>query len=63
MEPTLKTASKKDEIVQRRAVRYATNRYRRSSSVGSMLEESDWESLENRRVKLQLTFSTKWLTI
>ena len=60
MEPTLKRASKKDEIVQRRAVRYATNRYRNSSSVGSMLEESDWESLENRRVKLQLT---KLLTI
>ncbi|XP_071170995.1 uncharacterized protein [Mytilus edulis] len=55
LNPYQKEQVKKIEMVQRRAACYATNRYRNTSSVGSMLEKLDWESLENRRVKLQLT--------
>ncbi|CAG2215457.1 unnamed protein product [Mytilus edulis] len=54
---------KKVEMVQRREARYATNRYRNTSSVGSMLEELDWESLENRRVKLQLSLLYKVVNV
>ncbi|CAC5392659.1 unnamed protein product [Mytilus coruscus] len=57
--PYQKEQVKKVEMVQRHAARYATNRYRNTSSVGSMLEEIDWESLENRRVKSQLTLLYK----
>ena len=39
------------EMVQRRAARYATNRYHNTSSVTDMLQDLDWESLESRRVK------------
>ena len=47
------------EMVQRRAVRYFTNRYHNTSSVTSMLEHLEWESLESRRVKCQLTMLFK----
>ena len=47
------------EIVQRRAARYVTNRYHNTSSVTSMLEYLEWESLESKRVKCQLTMLFK----
>ena len=47
------------EMVQRRAARYVTNRYHNTSSVTSMLEHLEWESLESRRVKCQLTMLFK----
>ena len=47
------------EMVQRRAARYVTNRYHNTSSVTSMLEHLEWESLESRRVKCQLTLLFK----
>ena len=34
------------EMIQRRAARYTTNRYRNTSSVTSMLDHLQWESLE-----------------
>ena len=43
------------EMVQGRVARYVTNRYHNTSSVTSMLEHLEWESLELRRVKCQLT--------
>ena len=46
-------------MVQRRAARYATNRYHNTSSVTDMLQDVDWESLESRRVKIQLTLLFK----
>ena len=46
-------------MVQRRAARYATNRYHNTSSVTDMLQDLDWESLESRRVKIQLTLLFK----
>ena len=42
-------------MVQRRAARYVMNRYRNTSSVTSMLEHLEWECLEARRAKHQLT--------
>ena len=47
------------EIMQRRAARYVTNRYRNTSSVTSMLDHLDWESLEAPRAKTQLTMLFK----
>ena len=43
------------EMVQHRAVRYVTNRYHNTSSVTSMLDHLEWETLEARLVKCQLT--------
>ena len=37
------------ERVQRRTVRFATNKYRNISSVGNMLQHLEWRSLEDRR--------------
>ena len=42
------------EMIQRRAARYVSNRYRNTSSVSSMLAALQWESLESRRTKIQL---------
>ena len=52
--PHTATGKQKIEMVQRRAARYATNRYHYTSSVTDMLQDLDWESLESRRVKIQL---------
>ena len=43
------------EMVQLRATRYATNRYHNTSSVSEMLDHLNWETLESRRTKAQLT--------
>ena len=53
--PHIKTGQHKVEMVQRRAARYVTSRYRNTSSVTDMLEEREWESLESRRVKARVT--------
>ena len=50
---------KKVEMVLRRAARYVTNRYHNTSSVTSMLDHLEWESLEARRAKNQLTMFFK----
>jgi len=46
-------------MVQRRAARFTTNRYRNTSSVTDMLNLLQWESLEDRRTKLQLVILYK----
>ena len=43
------------EMVQRRAARFVTGRYRNTSSVTDMLDYLGWETHESRRTKLQLT--------
>ena len=50
---------KKLEMVQRRAARYATIRYRNTSSVTDMLDNLEWETLESRRTKIQLVMFFK----
>ena len=49
----------KVEMIPRRAARYVSNRYRNTSSVSSMLDALQWESLESRRTKIQLTLLFK----
>ena len=44
----------KIEMVQRRAARYALNRYHNTSSVTEMLEQLDWAPLEERRKFIRL---------
>ena len=44
-------------MVQRRAARFTINRYHTTSSLTSMLDELSWETLNSRRIKLQLTNS------
>ena len=44
----------KIEMVQRRAARYVKNRYRNTSSVTSMIEHLEWESLKAMCAKHQL---------
>ena len=53
--PRHKDQVHKIEMVQRRAARFTTNRYRNTSSVSSMLDHLQWESLEARKSKIQLT--------
>lgn len=57
--PHTKEYVNKVEMVQRRAARYVTNRYHNTSSVTSMLDHLEWESLESRRAKNQLTMLFK----
>ena len=57
--PYTKDYVHKIEMVQCRAVRYVTNRYRNTSSVTSMLEYLEWESLETLCAKHQLTMLFK----
>ena len=57
--PYTKDHIHKIEMVQHRAARYVTNRYRNTSIVTSMLEHLEWETLETRRAKHQLTMLFK----
>ena len=47
------------EMVQRRAARYVTNRYHSTSSVTSMLDHLERETLESRQTKNQLVMFFK----
>ena len=47
------------EMVQRRAARFVTKRFHNTSSVTDMLDHLQWETLEARRCKLQLTMLYK----
>jgi hypothetical protein len=42
------------ELVQRRAARYAGNRYHNTSSVTDMLQTLTWPTLQQRRLKTKL---------
>ena len=58
-QPYTKEYVSKVEMVQRCAARYVTNRYRNTSSVTSMLDPLEWESLEALCAKTQLTMLFK----
>ena len=47
------------EKVQRRAARYTTGRFHNTSSVTSMLDHLDWDSLETRRNIAKVTMLYK----
>ena len=59
--PYTKDYIHKIKMVQRRAARYVTSRYRNTSSVTSMIEHLEWESLEARRAKHQLIMLFKFI--
>jgi hypothetical protein len=43
------------EKIQRRAARYVTNRWRKRSSVGDMIDQLGWQTLQQRREQQRLT--------
>ena len=49
------------ERVQRRAARIVSNRHRNTSSVGEMLADLDWQTLEKRRKDARLVLLYKML--
>lgn len=57
--PHTKLAVHKLEMVQRRAARYVMSNYTKTSSVTEMINQLNWESLESRRTKIQLTMFYK----
>ena len=57
--PNRKELIQKIEMIQCRAARYVSNRFRNTSSISSMLDALQWESLESRRTKIQLTLLFK----
>ena len=59
--PHIQEATQKLEMVQPKAARYVTNRYRNTSSVTSMLDHLQWEPLESRRIKHRLAMMFKIL--
>ena len=61
--PHTEQSKHKLEMVQRRAARYCANRYHNTSSVTEMLGDLQWETLESRRTKIQLTMLFKIVKI
>ena len=57
--PNQKELLQKIEMIQRRAASYVSNRFRNTSSISWMLDALQWESLESRRTKIQLTLLFK----
>ena len=57
--PYTQTEIKKLEMVQRRAARYVTNRHHNTSSVTSMIDHLQWDTLECRRNKAQVAMLFK----
>ena len=53
-DPYEKTDINAVEMIQRRAARYVRNNYRNRSSVGAMLLDLGWQSLEERRYEARL---------
>ncbi|MES9910135.1 MAG: hypothetical protein ABW150_16740, partial [Candidatus Thiodiazotropha sp.] len=57
--PCRETRIEMVEKVQRTAARWTCRRWRNTSSVGEMLDELEWPSLESRRERSSLTFFYK----
>ena len=57
--PYVKTQIQQMEEVQKTAARWTCRRWRNRSSVGDMLSELEWPSLETRREQPSLTFFYK----
>ena len=49
--------------VQRTAARWTCRRWRNTSSIGDMLDELGWPSLEDRREQSSLAFSTRFTPV
>ncbi len=57
--PYTSTYIKKVEMVQRRAARYTLHRYHYTSSVGEMLQQLGWQTLQQRREQQSLCMMYK----
>ena len=57
--PYHETQTEKVEKVQKTAARWTCRRWRNSRSVGDMLDELEWPSLQSRRERSSLTFFYK----
>ena len=57
--PNQKEIIQKIKMIQRRTARYVSSHFRNTSSVSSMLDALQWESLESRRTKIQLSLLFK----
>ena len=60
-DPHSKEAINGIEMIQRRAARFVLNRHRNTSSVGQMLEDLDWDTLQHRRKVARLVMLYKIL--
>ena len=60
-DPYVETQIHALEMVQRRAARFVTRRYRNTSSVTEMLTDLNWPTLESRRKRARLCFLRKIL--
>ncbi len=58
-DPYLAKDINKTEATQRRAARFCTNKYNRDTSVTTLLQELQWESLQERREKARLVMMYK----
>jgi hypothetical protein len=58
-DPYLKCDIKNLERIQRRAARFCLHNYKRDSSVTTMLEKLEWDTLESRRKNSRLTMLYK----
>ena len=58
-DPYIQQDIKAIEAVQRRAARYVTSRYRRTSSVTNMINQLEWQMLQQRRKAARLTMFYK----
>ena len=59
-DPHTGTDTQSLEKIQRRAARWVVNRYRQTSSVGDMLNQLNWTSLEERRKRARLSTLFKY---
>ena len=57
--PIMKLRQKRWRIVQKTAARWVCRQWHNASSIDDMLDELEWPSLEDRRLKSSLTFFYK----
>ena len=61
-DPSTKQATQKIEMVQRRAARFVTNKYKRTQSVTELLDSLGWRTLQDRREEQRITLMFKIYT-
>ena len=58
-DPHQKELINKIEMVQKRAARFVTNTYDRSTSITAVIKELEWDTLQNRRITNRLKILQK----
>ena len=54
-DPNQKELIIKIEMIQKRAVRFTTNTYNRTTSITALIKDLEWDTLQNRRTANRLT--------